>query len=94
MGRKPRRSQPVSMRKEWGRLRGRRGRACWRIQISIHAYLEETFLPCVVRDRRPNQTVPHHAAIVMDGGTQDQLEPVGGNPETSLYRRKEKAQSE
>lgn len=26
----------------------------------------------------------------MDGGTQDQLEPVGGNPETSLYFRKER----
>lgn len=26
----------------------------------------------------------------MGGGAQDQLEPVGGNPETSLYCRKER----
>lgn len=44
----------------------------------------------MVRDRRPIQTSLHHASIVMDGGTQDQLEPVGGNPETSLYCRKER----
>lgn len=42
------------------------------------------------RDRRPNQTAPHHVAIVMDGGTRDQLEPVGRNPDTSLYCRKER----